>query len=182
MGERRIAMGALSSIPLCSRGGEGDVDTNMNRPEKLEAKVEAIVVQPETVNHQGDEEEKKSVETPADVIDDVVVTESGSEEKIGVLDEGAVVEVSKEEEIISSHKQDEDGNEEVSLDDDTGEVDDEISELQDLEKPVDPQISGLSSEEEAYSKTPTMLDTTSAITNMLSEIVMESDSREVVGR
>merc|ERR1711881_471951 len=150
--ERRIAMGALSSIPLCSRGreGEGDVDTNMNRPEKLEAKVEAIVVQPETVNHQGDEEEKKSVETPADVIDDVVVTESGSEE--------------------------------ISLDVDTGEVDDEISELQDLEKPVDPQISGLSSEEEAYRKTPTMLDTTSAITNMLSEIVMESDSREVVGR
>jgi len=42
------------------REGEGDVDTNANRPEKLEVKEEAIVVQPETAHHQGDEEEKKS--------------------------------------------------------------------------------------------------------------------------
>merc|ERR1719260_202483 len=97
-----------------------------------------------------------------------------------VLDDGA--EVSKEKETISSQKQDEDGNEEVSLDDETGEVDDDIPEMQDLENPAGLHIPELPSEEETYRKTPTMLDTTSAITNMLSEIVMESDSREVVGR
>merc|ERR1712083_877107 len=106
-------------------------------------------------------------------------TASDGDEKISVLDDGA--EVSKEKETISSQTQDEDGNEEVSLDDETGEVDD-IPEMQDLEKPAGLHIPELSSEEEAYRKTPTVLDTTSAITNMLSEIVMESDSREVVGR
>jgi len=178
-------MGALSSIPLCSRGreGEGDVDTNANRPEKLEVKEETIVVQPETANHQGDVEEKKSVEAQVEEKDDVdvVIASSEGNEKISVLDDGA--EVCKEKETISSQKQDEDGNEEVSLDDETGEVDDDIPDIQDVEKPADlHNISELSSEEEAYRKTPTMLDTTSAITNMLSEIVMESDSREVVGR
>merc|ERR1711970_651385 len=150
-------------------GGEGDVDTNTNRPEKLEVKEEAIVVQPETANHQGDEEEKKSIKAPVEEKDDVevVVTAPDGDEKISVLDDGA--EVSKEKETISSQTQDEDGNEEVSLDDETGEVDDDIPEMQDLEKPAGLHIPELSSEEEAYRKTPTMLDTTSAITNMLSE-------------
>merc|ERR1711970_1702414 len=129
-------------------GGEGDVDTNTNRPEKLEVKEEAIVVQPETANHQGDEEEKKSIEAPVEEKDDVdvVVTASGGDEKISVLDDGA--EVSKEKETISSQTQDENGNEEVSLDDD-------IPEMQDLEKPAGLHIPELSSEEEAYRKTPT---------------------------
>merc|ERR1711970_73730 len=150
-------------------GGEGDVDTNTNRPEKLEVKEEAIVVQPETANHQGDEEEKKSIEAPVEEKDDVdvVVTAPDGDEKISVLGDGA--EVSKDKETISSQTQDEDGNEEVSLDDETGEVDDDIPEMQDLENPAGLHIPELSGEEEAYRKTPTMLDTTSAITNMLSE-------------
>ena len=37
-------------------------------------------------------------------------------------------------------------------------------------------------EDEAYRKTPPDLDTTAAITNILSEIVGDSDSRAVVGR
>merc|ERR1739842_36156 len=130
----------------------------------------------------GDEEKKKSIEAPVEEKDDVdvAVTAADGDEKIMVLDDGA--EVSKEKETISSQKQDEDGNEEVSLDDETGEVDDDIPEMQDLEKPAGLHIPELPSEEETYRKTPTMLDTTSAIANMLSEIVMESDSREVVGR
>ena len=37
-------------------------------------------------------------------------------------------------------------------------------------------------EDETYRKTPPDLDTTAAITNILSEIVGDSDSRAVVGR
>merc|ERR1711892_484896 len=171
---REEDMGALSSIPLCSRGREveGEVDTNANRPEKLESKEETIVVQPETANNQG-------------VDDDLEGKGSDSEEKNCVSEGAKVGDVVKGEETISSQKHDEDGNEEVSLDDETIEtieVEDGIPELHDLEKPVDLHITGLSTEEDTFRKTPTMLDTTSAITNMLSEIVMESDSREVVGR
>eukprot|EP00090_Calanus_glacialis_P007464 TRINITY_DN15890_c0_g1_i3.p1 TRINITY_DN15890_c0_g1~~TRINITY_DN15890_c0_g1_i3.p1 ORF type:complete len:178 (-),score=66.95 TRINITY_DN15890_c0_g1_i3:55-588(-) len=177
-------MGALSSIPLCSRGREveGEVDTTANRPEKLETKEETIVVQPETANHQGVDDEKKSIEAPLGDDEDLGGAGSDSDEIIEVLDGVKGIDVSKREETVSSQKQDDDGNEEVSLDDETNEVEDDIPELPDLEKPIDHHITGLSTEEETYRKTPTMLDTTSAITNMLSEIVMEADSREVVGR
>ena len=175
-------MGALSSIPLCSRGREveGEVDATANRPEKLETKEETIVVQPETASHKGVDDEKKSVEAPLGDDEDLGEASSDSDEINEVLDGVKGIDVSKQEETVSSQKQDDDGNEEVSLDDETNEVD--IPELHDLEKPIDHHITGLSTEEETYRKTPTMLDTTSAITNMLSEIVMEADSREVVGR
>merc|ERR1712106_1131398 len=184
---REEDMGALNSIPLCSRGREveGEVDTNANRPEKLENKEETIVVQPETANNQGVDEEKKSIEAPLGDADDLEGKGSESEEKNCVSEGAKVGDVVKGEETISSQQHDEDGNEEVSLDDETIEtieVEDDIPELHDLEKPVDLHITGLATEEDTFRKTPTMLDATSAITNMLSEIVMESDSREVVGR
>ena len=114
---------------------------------------------------------KKSIEAPLGDDEDLGGASSDSDE---------IIDVSKQEKVVSSHKQDDDENEEVSLDNETNKVD--IPELQDLEKPIDHHITSLSTEEETYRKTPTMLDTTSAITNMLSEIVMEADSREVVGR
>merc|ERR1719205_32720 len=175
-------MGALSSIPLCSRGREvdGEVDTTANRPEKLENKEETIVVQPETANNQGVGDEKKSIEASLRDDEELGGASSDSDETNEVLDGVKGIDVSKQ--VVSSQKQDDDGNEEVSLDDETNEVEDGIHELHDLEKPLDQHLTGLSTEEDTYRKTPTMLDTTSAITNMLSEIVMEADSREVVGR
>ena len=125
---------------------------------------------------------KKSIEAPLGDDEDLGRASSDSDEIIEVLDGVKGIDVSKQDKVVSSHKQDYDGNEKVSLDDETNEVEDDTPDLPDLEKPIDQHINSLSTEEETYRKTPTMLDTTSAITNMLSEIVMEADSREVVGR
>ena len=174
-------MGALSSIPLCSRGrdGEGELETGSNRPEKMEHKQETIVTQPEMVNHEGIENENANVKT---ALEEVAATEAVGTKSDEVPEEVTDINASKSQEIISSQIKDDDGNEEVCLDDEP-EEEAEISELNELEKPIDHQVKGLASEEDSYRKTPTtMLDTTTAITNMLSEIVMESDSREVVGR
>ena len=63
--------------------------------------------------------------------------------------------------------EEDDGNEEVSLDD---------------EVPEPEEDSETSPEDESFRKTSPELDTAAAITNILSEIVGDSDSRAVVGR
>merc|ERR1712106_13202 len=152
--------------------GEGEADTSTNRPEKLEDKKEAIVVQPEATSHQGVEEEK-SIEEQEDLSESCSENDENAEVLDGVKEE----EVSLQDEAKSSQIDEDDGNEEVSLDDEATEVDKDSIELDDLEKAIDQHRIGITPEEDTYRKTPTMLDTTTAITNMLSEIVMESDSR-----
>merc|ERR1712083_440200 len=71
---------------------------------------------------------------------------------------------------VSNEGEEDDGNEEVSLDDDVHE-----DERPQETIPANP-------EDEILRKTSPELDTTAAITNILSEIVNDSDSRAVVGR
>ena len=76
----------------------------------------------------------------------------------------------KEVEIQEDEEED-DGNVEVSLDDDL--PDDDTGDKEDV--PEEESV-------ETFRKTSPELDTAAAITNILSEIVGDSDSRAVVGR
>ena len=152
-------MGALSSIPLCSRRrgetGEGEQE---NRPEKLEENnEETIVAQTEDAIKQEEEavdtlpeEQGDLIKAGTDIeIHEVLESENKHEGKIP---------------SITITPDDNDGNEEVCLDNESTEVDVAIDDIDSA------------SEKETHIKT----DPTTAISTILSQIVMESDGREMV--
>merc|ERR1712032_1064867 len=151
--------GVLSSIPLCSRAKElQDVPELDLRPEeKPESPV--TVTQPQPVSQtciDNENHREKSVEpvhnTVKFEIDEPPPLESDIEEPSDEKEEGFE---DVDVELTTE--------EEIPADNGDGEA---VTETED----------------EAYRKTPPDLDTTAAITNILSEIVGDSDSRAVVGR
>merc|ERR1712029_560489 len=171
-----IMGGVLSSIPLCSRAKIEATEAN-GGPEAPEERGQTEVT-PATVMSQPQstviQQQAENFET---CIDNENVYDKFDEE-VGdsnlANEEGDEATMKTEDASDESNNdadqviEEDDGNEEVSLDD---------------EPVTEPEEAGETSpEDESYRKTSPELDTAAAITNILSEIVGDSDSRAVVGR
>ena len=173
----------LSSAALCSRGRvEAEVPELDLRPEERQSVVSVIGEQPQSVTvQQVRSDTQQSCEDNISLLQNeqfetAIDNENhkpADDEKAENVPEMRVEETEPPEMTVEETEAEleleepDDGNVEVSLDDEDQEDTEKVDEA---------------GEEETYRKTSPDLDTAAAITNILSEIVGDSDSRAVVGR